>query len=115
MYLILLLSFFVFNFNFVLAKDFGLNEAADAADIGGSAGLPEVVGTIVGVVLSFLGMVFFILLVYGGFMWMTARGNETQVDKAKKIIGNSIWGLIIVLMAYVISSLIVGSFIGAVT
>ena len=109
-YLTLLLSFFIFNFNFVLAIDYGLDDAASAADIGGSADLPEIIGTIMGLVLSFLGMVFFILLVYGGFIWMTARGNESQIDKAKKIIGSSIWGLIIVLMAYVISSLIVGSF-----
>ena len=110
-YSIFLLSFFIFSFFPVLALDFGLDEAAKEAGIADSGlSLPEAIGVIMGIFLSFLGMIFFILLVYGGFLWMTSRGNENQLGKAKTIIGNAIWGLIIVLMAYVISSLIVNSF-----
>ena len=59
--------------------------------------------------LSLVGMVFLVFLIYGGFFWMTARGNETQAKKAKDIITNSIVGLAIVLLAYTISIFIIGS------
>jgi hypothetical protein len=46
-----------------------------------------------------------LLLIYGGVFWMTARGNESQVDKAKNIITNSLVGLIIILLAMLLVSL----------
>lgn len=62
----------------------------------------EIAGTAIGAVLSLLGVVFIILIIYGGFLWMTDQGNEEQVTKAKTIIRNSIIGLIIVVSAYAI-------------
>jgi len=60
--------------------------------------------------LSFLGVIFVVLIVYGGILWMTAMGNDQQVDKAKKIITESIIGLVIVVLAYSISFLVIKSF-----
>lgn len=60
----------------------------------------EGIGSIVSVALGFVGVMFMVLLIYGGFVWMTARGNEQEAEKAKKIITNSIIGLIIVFSAY---------------
>lgn len=57
-------------------------------------------------VLSFLGVVAVVILIYGGFVWMTARGNEEQVRKAKKIIINGLIGLIVVLLSYAIVSFV---------
>ena len=69
---------------------------------------PEtLVGEIIAVVLSFLGVVFLILMIYGGFLWMTAGGSEQQVEKAKKLITAAIIGLIVVVSAYAISHLLV--------
>ncbi len=65
--------------------------------------LPKMIGQIISIALSFIGLIFFILLVYGGFLWMTAGGNEEQVGKAKKIIKNGVIGLILALSAYAIS------------
>lgn len=72
------------------------------------------IGKIVQAALSFLGIVFFILMIYGGYLWMLARGNEQQVDKAKNLITAAIVGLIIVLSAYAISYFILSE-IGAET
>lgn len=66
----------------------------------------SVISTVIKLALSFLGVVFMILLVYAGYLWMTARGDSGQVDKAKDIIREAIIGLIIVAMAYAISSFI---------
>jgi hypothetical protein len=72
---------------------------------------PTKIGTIIGVLLSFVGTVFFVLIIYGGFLWMTAAGNETNVTKAKELITSAIIGLIIVLGAYAITSYI-GTIVG---
>lgn len=54
-------------------------------------------------VLTLLGSIFLALMVYGGFKWMTSRGNSQAVDEAKKVIGNAVIGLGIVAAAYAIT------------
>ena len=90
------------------AKDSGLNTTAQKT---GHLSLPlteplGIIGVIIGVILSFVGVVFLLLTIYGGYLWMTASGNEEQVQKAKKIIRNSIIGLLIVFAAYAITAFV---------
>lgn len=59
--------------------------------------------SIINVVLSLLGIIFIILMIYGGVLYMLARGNEEQTKKSISIITQSIIGLLIVLAAYAIS------------
>jgi hypothetical protein len=66
-------------------------------------------GSILNTGLSFLGVIFLILLVYGGVLWMTARGNDDQVGNAKDIIVAAIIGLIIVAGAYAVSYFVISS------
>ncbi|MBU4347780.1 pilin [Patescibacteria group bacterium] len=73
----------------------------------GSATLEGIISTIIQTALSFLGIVFLILMIYGGYLWMTARGNEQQVEKAKNLLTAAIVGLIIVLAAYTISYFVI--------
>ncbi len=69
---------------------------------------PEpVIAIVIRAALSFLGVLFLILMVYGGFLWMTARGNEDQVVKAKNLIIAAIIGLIIILASYAISYFVI--------
>lgn len=70
--------------------------------------LPERVGQIVGYILSFVGTIFFLLIIYGGFKWMTARGNEKEVNDAKELIYSSIIGIVIIFSAYILTSYIGG-------
>ncbi|HZJ40910.1 MAG TPA: hypothetical protein VFD16_01435 [Candidatus Saccharimonadales bacterium] len=63
-------------------------------------------GQIVGVVLSFVGVIFLILMIYAGITWMTASGNEQQVAKAKSLMINATIGIVIVFAAYAITSFI---------
>ncbi len=60
--------------------------------------------------LGLLGTLFLILIMYGGFLWMTDRGNEEQVLKARKIITGAIIGLIIVLSSYAITFFVIKIF-----
>ncbi len=77
---------------------------------------PEMVaGRIISTLLTFLGIVFFLLIIYGGFMWMTAAGNEEQVEKAKKIIIRATIGLLVVLMALTITYFVLRELVLATT
>lgn len=86
-------------------------------DVAGRAGTTEsslsnVVGTIINAALTLVGIIFLVLMVYAGYLWMTARGESDQVDKAKKIIIGTIIGLIIVLSAYAITAFVTSNFTG---
>ena len=78
----------------------GFGEAITKSD----TNLSSIIGKIVGAALSFLGVVFFVLIIYGGYMWMFSMGNEQTAAKAKEIIIAAVIGLVIVLMAYAITS-----------
>lgn len=65
--------------------------------------LPEMIANIVKIFLGFLGAIFVGLMLYAGYLWMTAGGNEDKVTKAKDLIKRSIIGLAIVLAAYSIT------------
>lgn len=69
-----------------------------------------IISIIIKTVLSFLGVVFLILTIYGGFMWMTAAGNDEQVKKAGSLIRSAVIGLIIVISAYAITVLLMNTF-----
>lgn len=69
-----------------------------------------VIGNIIKTVLSLIGLIFLILTVYAGFLWMTARGNDEQVSKAKEIFKSSIMGLFIVVSAYAITYFVTSRF-----
>ena len=75
-----------------------------------SSNLPTTIGKVVGAVLSFLGVAFFVLIIYGGYTWMFSMGNEQTATKAKDIIIAAVIGLVIVLAAYAITSYI-GTFV----
>ncbi|MFH1412602.1 MAG: hypothetical protein ABIG10_01045 [bacterium] len=62
-----------------------------------------IIANIIAVVLSFLGVIFIALMIYGGYLWMTATGNEEQVDKARNLIKAALIGLLIVIAAYAIT------------
>ena len=50
--------------------------------------------------LTLLGIVVVILIIFAGFKWMTAAGNEDAVKKAKTILTNAVIGLIIIVLAW---------------
>lgn len=65
------------------------------------------VSSVIEAVLSLLGVIFLILVIYGGFLWMTAAGDDGKVDTARKIITAAIVGLVIVVSAYAISYFVI--------
>jgi len=121
-FFLVMLCLFLFSNSVALAQNSldevvkGLNEAATKIpayepqinDTYDDKFIAIKLGDMIGLVLSFIGVLFLILTIYGGISWMTAGGNEQKVEKAKTIIINAVIGLLIVLSAYKITSFIGG-------
>jgi len=93
------------------AKNYGLDTTAkegmgvEKATID-SNNVPIIIGKIVGTGLAFLGVVFFVLILYAGLGWILSMGNEEKIKQSKDMIIAAVLGLIVVLGAYAITMLI---------
>ena len=58
------------------------------------------IGQVVQAFLSLLGIIFLVLMLYGGYTWMTSAGDEAKVSKSKETIKNAIIGIVITAGAY---------------
>lgn len=84
---------------------FGMEQAHIGAieqQTGGSSDLKELARTIINYVLGFLGLIAVAMVIYGGISYVTAAGEQSKVDNAKKVILYAIVGLIIVILSYAI-------------
>ncbi len=95
----------------VTTGDTGLTSTGD--EVFGSLG-EMTIGTFIGTyiitpVLAMLGVIFLVLVVYAGFLWMTARGEEKQVGKAKEVLSAAVIGLVLVLSAYAVTNFVFGA------
>lgn len=91
------------------ADDFstGLGGGADKAGEGqGLAGkdtsLQDVIKTIVNIILYVVGIIAVIMMIFGGFQYITSSGDTAKVTKAKNTILYGIVGLVIAILAYAI-------------
>ncbi|MDD4332601.1 MAG: pilin [Patescibacteria group bacterium] len=128
------ISMFLFTLAVVLMPVFALVPQANALnedDLWGGQGQKEAVGTNMGydsssiedpriiaanvikILLGFLGIIAVVLIIWGGFKWMTAGGNEEQTKEAAKIIKTSVIGLLIILAAWGIATFIVNALVTA--
>ncbi len=115
---------FLLLFTFIILPAIGMTMASKASADGGlwdaqvgikvvgekaygEAGTPQdiryTIVKVVNLALSFLSVVFFVLIVLAGYRWMTAGGNEEQVSKAKKNITNAMIGLVIAFASWSLS------------
>ena len=82
--------------------------------IGLSATDPRIIiSRIIQIFLGFLGIIAIGLIIYGGFLWMTAVGNEERIDQAKRTLVSAIIGLVIILSAFGIATFILNQFLAA--
>lgn len=65
------------------------------------------IGNLIRVLLSATGLVFLVLTVYAGILYMTAAGDESKIKKAKGMLASSVVGLIIIVGAYAITSYVI--------
>lgn len=61
---------------------------------------------IVQIFLGFLGIIAVSLIIYGGFVWMSSKGESEKIEQAKKILQNAVIGLVIILASWGITTFI---------
>jgi hypothetical protein len=81
--------------------------SANAAVLSTATSLPQMIGKGVGVLLGVLGIAFVVMVVYAGFLYLTANGEETNVKKAKKMLSQAVIGLVLIVSAYAITNVVV--------
>lgn len=79
---------------------------ADGAGIASTQTPQALVGTVINIILGFLGVLLLLYFLYAGFLWMTSGGDSTQADKAKQYIKNAIIGLVIIVTSFALSSFV---------
>lgn len=85
---------------------FGVNRNIVPGEIvtatGGEDSLIDLVRTILNYFLGFLGIITLAIIIYGGFMYVTAGVNEAGADTGKKILTYAAIGIIVILLSFVI-------------
>lgn len=117
---VILFAVFLFGLSFpsLTASAYDFKAESGLSTTGKEAGYKEqntpdptvIAGQVVQAVLSVLAIVFLAFMIYAGITWLTAQGDDQKAMKAKKIIEESITGLVIVIAAYAISYFIIGYF-----
>jgi len=97
----------------ITATDLGIGYA-DATGLG-SRDVRETAASIIRVALGLLGIVAVVIILIGGFKWMTAGGSEDGVSEAKKWIFSGIIGLAIILSAYALATWVIDQLVSATT
>lgn len=72
----------------------------------GNQDIRTTISKVINVALSMLGIVAVVIVLLGGFKWMTAGGNEEKTGEARKLIFAGIMGLAIVLSAFAIAQFV---------
>lgn len=113
--LVMTLSFFIGSLplaysgqaqdNGLWSEQVGIEEVGSSA-YGQSGQSPDIRVTvikIINIVLGILAIIFFALVLFAGFKYMTAGGNEDRAKEAISYITNATIGLVIILAAWAIS------------
>ncbi len=84
--------------------------AQDLNEIGAATGLsndlPAIIGRVIQIFLSLLGVILLVLMIYSGYLWMTAGGDDEKVNKAKRIMTQAIVGFVIIIASFAITTFI---------
>jgi hypothetical protein len=108
--LVMIMLFIIPAFVFVLPAQAQINIGSQhAQNIGlGNRDPKSIIVGVIQVILGFLGLLAVIIILIGGFKWMTSGGSDDKVAEARKLIVSGIIGLLIVLAAWGISLWVIG-------
>lgn len=79
----------------------------------GEADLQQTAAGLIRVALGFLGIIAVVIVLLGGFKWMTASGNEEKVSEAKRLLISGVIGLAIIISAWAITQFVITSLLEA--
>lgn len=83
-----------------------LNKAGENTGLSDKKDPREIVARIINALLGLLGTIFLVYIIYAGYLWMTAGGEEQKIQEAQKHLKNAVIGLVIILCAYAITRMV---------
>lgn len=90
-----------------LAQSAATQLAASATAAGVSdTSLPIIIARVIRVFLGTLGIIFTVVILYAGWIYMTAQGDDTKLKQSKNMIKNGVIGMVICLSAFTITTFI---------
>ncbi|NQV13457.1 MAG: hypothetical protein HQ530_04115 [Parcubacteria group bacterium] len=92
------------------ATDYGLSHVKGKGMV--EADWVTVVANVIRAVLGIVGVLLLIMLIYGGIVYMTSGGSEDRITMGKKILSYAIFGVIIIALAFVLTTYIMNTFYG---
>ncbi|KKW33767.1 MAG: hypothetical protein UY79_C0013G0009 [Parcubacteria group bacterium GW2011_GWA2_53_21] len=95
----------------LLAIETGLDVTRNAAGYTGTGSVTLIVGRAIQIALGALGIVFILFLIYGGVLWMIARGDKTKVEQASRMLTNTTIALVVIVASYAIATYVVGALV----
>ncbi|PLX20306.1 hypothetical protein C0584_06195 [Candidatus Parcubacteria bacterium] len=81
----------------------------------GNADPRAIAASVIKVLLGFLGIIAVLIILFAGFLWMTAAGNDDKISQAKGMMSAGVIGLIIILAAFGIATFVMNALITATT
>jgi hypothetical protein len=86
----------------VLAQEIGLNYASNLGLTAGTSDPRVLAINIIRFLLTFLGLAAVTMILYGGWLWLSSKGEVDKIRKAKQVLTSAIIGLIIIIAAFAI-------------
>lgn len=93
----------------VLEGEDYLNELGRGTEVLEKRALIPLLFNILRYLLGFTGVIAVTVIIWAGYSWMTAAGNEEKVKKAKQTLQNGVIGLIVIMTAYVLIVFVIKS------
>jgi lysylphosphatidylglycerol synthetase-like protein (DUF2156 family) len=90
----------------------GIDAAAKPAGLQTQSSIPQIIGSVINAILTFVGVYLILLFLYAGFKFMVSNGNSDQVKEATKMIRNAIIGLIIIVAAFALTTVVLSALSG---
>lgn len=97
---VLFVPFFVWGQSDPFGTQFGTGLGLGTRDIRAT------IVNIIRVALGILGVLTLVIIIYAGYVWMTAGGNQENARRAKTILVNAVIGLVIIILAAAITEFI---------
>ncbi len=91
------------------------NPSAISTATGGQGSFRQLALTIVNFFLTFLGLIAVVMIIYGGFLYVSAAGNQEKIESAKKIIMYAVIGIVVILLSFAIVNTVLTAGTGAAT
>ena len=93
------------------AQYWGNNVNEELSNFMGKEDPQVMIAKVIKIVISFLGIIAVVIILIGGFKWMTAGGNDEKVTEARKLIIAGVTGLVIILAAWGIATFVLNQLI----